>query len=109
LTAKGWTQSELARRADVGKDMISTYVRGRHLPDANNAKKLADAFGITVEELFPEIAGADPTPIDTPFELRAIPGTTDKVFVRVGIAMEMSHSDAIRLLRLTQSGVLPDA
>ena len=56
MTEKGWNQSELARQANLTRDAVSTYVNGRSLPDPRNAKKLADALGVTLEALLPNIA-----------------------------------------------------
>lgn len=66
---KGWTQSDLARHAfgqkvdertggkvALGRDRISMYINGRSVPDPKNLKKLADAFGMTTEELAPDLA-----------------------------------------------------
>lgn len=102
INAQGWNQAELSRKSGIGKDVISTYVNGKHLPDPKNAKKLADAFDITVDELFPDIAGVETVPEGTPFEMRRVPGT-NRFFVKVGIAQEMTHEQAMLLLELTQS------
>lgn len=53
MTEKGWHQSELARQSGLTRDAISTYVNGRSLPDPKNAKRLADVFGMSVEQLLP--------------------------------------------------------
>lgn len=55
MTERGWHQSELARQAELTRDAVSTYVNGRSLPDPRNAQKLADAFGMTVEQLLPNL------------------------------------------------------
>jgi len=51
MLAKGWNQSDLARRAGVGRDAISTYINGRSVPEPLNRQKIADALGVSVEEL----------------------------------------------------------
>ena len=56
MHSKGWTQSELARKAGLSRDAISTYVRGLHYPDPANAEKLAKVFGMSAEELLPNQA-----------------------------------------------------
>src|SRR5206468_11690064 len=48
-----WRQSDLAREAGLGRDSISQYVNGKSLPDSGNAQKLADAFGIDVQKVYP--------------------------------------------------------
>lgn len=54
MTEKGWNQSELARRAGIGRDRVNVYIQGNALPTPENAKKLAAAFGIPVLKLYPE-------------------------------------------------------
>lgn len=53
MTDKGWSQSELARRADVTRDAVSTYVRGASLPSPLNLSKLAKALDVEPEKLLP--------------------------------------------------------
>lgn len=52
--AKGWSQEELARR--IGKDAKTIYnyesgARGAKEPPLSTVRALADAFGVTLEEL----------------------------------------------------------
>lgn len=61
FTAKGWTQSELARQAEAklpkghtfGRYNVSTYVRGKSLPGPVHLKALCDALGVKPDELLP--------------------------------------------------------
>ncbi len=46
MLEKGWNQSELARRAGMGRDNISGYMSGRILPGAKKLKQLADALSL---------------------------------------------------------------
>lgn len=49
--ARGWTQSELARRAGLHRNTISPLEAGsRKRPESPTLRKLARAFGMTVEE-----------------------------------------------------------
>lgn len=50
-TAKGLTQSELGRRAEVGKSQISRYEAGVVHPSVATMYRLAYAFGVEVSEL----------------------------------------------------------
>lgn len=45
MLARGWNQSELARRSGMGRDNISGYLGGKVLPGSKHLKKIADAFG----------------------------------------------------------------
>lgn len=53
MLSKGWTQSELARQADLPRDSVSTYVRGKSLPTPVSLEKLASALGVEPAELMP--------------------------------------------------------
>lgn len=53
MIGRGWNQSELARQADLPRDSISTYVRGRTLPTPKSLQALAKALGMTPADLLP--------------------------------------------------------
>jgi transcriptional regulator with XRE-family HTH domain len=83
MLGKGWNQSELARRADLPRDSISVYIRGRSLPTASSLRKLADALGVAPEELLPNhIEGAidDDNPS---FELKVSPNAPMVAWLRI--------------------------
>jgi len=50
--AKGWTQAELAARVAVSRKTINTIENRVFAPSAALAIKLAQALGLSVEELF---------------------------------------------------------
>lgn len=54
----GWKQTDLAERAGLGRDSVSLYIRGKNLPGARNMKAMADALGMSIEELAPELQTA---------------------------------------------------
>lgn len=104
MVGKGWNQSELARQSGVGRDMISGYVRAKHLPDPPHAQKLAAALGAEIEDLFPiSSGGADAAPAIVqrelpPVEMRA---TTDgKVMLQLNLEVPMEV--ALQVLTLIQ-------
>ncbi|MFN3600006.1 MAG: helix-turn-helix domain-containing protein [Dietzia sp.] len=49
---RGWSQTELARRAKVTRQLVGTVESGAHAPRVDAALRLASALGVTVEELF---------------------------------------------------------
>jgi transcriptional regulator with XRE-family HTH domain len=53
MVHNGWIQSDLAERAELPRDSISAYVRGRFLPAQPNLLKLAEALGVAPEILVP--------------------------------------------------------
>ena len=56
--ARGWSQSELARRSGVSQTFISSLEGGRRQgAEVNVAAALARALGVTVDELVREPEG----------------------------------------------------
>lgn len=49
--AKGWTQAELARHANVHSVTVSRLETDRHQPDLDTLTKLAKALGVPVAAL----------------------------------------------------------
>jgi len=98
---KEWNQSDLARRSELGRDAISTYVRGKSFPEPKNLTKLARAFGIKASELLPnaEIRAidADNQPM---MELKQAAGHPDKVMLRVNRMVSMDQAaEIVAILR----------
>ena len=83
MLAKGWNQSELGRQADLPRDAISVYVRGKSLPTPQNLKSLADALGDTEAELLPNHIESAIDEDAPDFELRASPGASNVAWLRV--------------------------
>jgi transcriptional regulator with XRE-family HTH domain len=52
--AKGWSQSELADKSSVSRVMIGKYERGQAVPSIEAAKKIADAFEVSLDSLVGE-------------------------------------------------------
>lgn len=74
MVERGWTQSELARKAGIERDSVSRYMNQKNLPDANNLEKMAKAFGIAAADLYPnfDIAAIDNDDEDPVIEMRVI-------------------------------------
>ena len=49
--AKGWTQRQTAMKAGLAPTTYHNYEKGIREPDSETLKKLADLFGITIDEL----------------------------------------------------------
>jgi transcriptional regulator with XRE-family HTH domain len=56
----GWSQTDLADRAGVSRQMIGAIEANRHTPNVGAALALARALGTSVEELFCEAPAASP-------------------------------------------------
>ena len=96
MTEKGLRQSDLARaiwgtRKDPktgyevakNRDRISVYLKGMTVPDPVNLKKLADALGVTPEELAPEITRSVVERENPEISVTAVAGQSERVLLRV--------------------------
>ena len=96
INDRGWRQSDLARAAHIGRDAVSTYVRGRSYPEPENLRKICQALGIEQQELLPNAAigavGNDPTPA---LEIRQSAGHPDKVWLQVNQLVTAKQAFAI--------------
>lgn len=54
--ARGWSQSELARRAQLNRNVINTAERDRSRPARDNLARIAQALGVSVAVLTGEEA-----------------------------------------------------
>lgn len=50
---RGWTQEHLARAIGVSRQAINALETERHDPSLDLAYKIAGAFGLPVEQIFP--------------------------------------------------------
>lgn len=51
---KNWSQTDLANESGVSREMISKYERGIAIPSVDAAKKIADAFEVSLDYLVGE-------------------------------------------------------
>ena len=58
-----WSQAELAERVDVSRNSINSVENGKFDPSLPLAFRIANAFGLTIEEVFLMDAG---NPGETP-------------------------------------------
>ncbi len=48
---KNWSQTELAKQINASREAIGKYERNEALPSVETAKKIANAFGVTLDFL----------------------------------------------------------
>jgi transcriptional regulator with XRE-family HTH domain len=53
---KGWSQTELAKQVSASREAIGKYERDEAQPSVETAKKIADAFDVTLDYLVDEEA-----------------------------------------------------
>jgi len=56
---KSWSQADLADRTDISQVMVGKYERGDAVPSLEVAKKIADAFGVSLDYLVGEGVNAN--------------------------------------------------
>jgi transcriptional regulator with XRE-family HTH domain len=55
---RGWSQTDLAKRAELNKDSMSEIWRGKSMPRMATLERLAKAFGMTPAELLDGVNGS---------------------------------------------------
>lgn len=110
MTARNWSQSDLAREAfgtttdyrgykvAKNRDRISAYLRGKAIPDPKNLNLLAKAFGITPEELAPDLAATAIERENPEMAMTMVSGHPDKVLLRINKLVPLPI--AVRVLSL---------
>lgn len=101
----GWNQSELARRADLKRDNISGYIRGKNLPNSGHLAKLARALrvepgfllGAAYQERFPAMAGPDEAALPV-FRMEELPDQPGHV--RLSLKKTLTHEQADRIMQI---------
>ena len=92
MIEKKLNQSGLARLADLGRDSISQYVRGRSVPTPQNLQKLAKALGLEPEILFPNYAAAAAMQEEPTFQVKAVDGSTSEMWLVVNMKVPVEKA-----------------
>jgi transcriptional regulator with XRE-family HTH domain len=107
MLTRGWNQSELARRAELPRDSVSTYIRAKVMPTPQSAQRLAAALGVTPEELLPnhvESAIEEDTPS---LEMKVSVNAPSTAWLRVNRLVSLST--AARVIDLIEAENASDA
>ena len=64
-TQRGMSQEELAAALSVSRQSVSKWETGQSVPDLDKLIRLADLFGVTVDELVREGERPDPPQAET--------------------------------------------
>ena len=83
MTNKGWTQSELARKSDLPRDSISSYVRGASMPTPKSLAKLAAGLGVDETELVPNHVESAIERDSPMIEVRISPNARNTALLRI--------------------------
>ena len=95
LIRRGWSQSELARRAKISRTSITLVLNGRNRPTFDFVTAIAKPLGKRPEELF-RLAGLLP-------QRRGDDEVTFQDFVELGL--ELTHEERTRVMEYILSQV----
>lgn len=102
---KGWTQQELGKEIGMSKNAIGNYEKGFRSPKKDTLFKLANAFDISIDDLFPPIKKSD---IDSTFkdsqptnpQVEVIPSTLQKI---TATSSELEHKRQLTVLNFAEN------
>lgn len=98
MMKKGMNQSDLARASKLGRDSISTYVRGRSVPTPQNLEKLCAVLSVTPDELYPNYA-ANAAAIEEPvLQVKQVADDTNMMWLTVN--MKVDAATAIQVMQI---------
>ncbi|WP_018940614.1 helix-turn-helix transcriptional regulator [Thioalkalivibrio sp. K90mix] len=108
LAKRNWRQSDLARACGMGRDAISTYMKGRSHPSPENAKKMARVLGCSVSDLLPGfVGGVNDTGRDgaaPALEIRQSSSDPSRMWVQVNQAVTPAQAMAIMEILQNKGG-----
>lgn len=107
MLQRGWNQSELARRADLPRDSVSTYIRAKVMPTPQSAERLARALGVTPEELMPNHVESAIEEDAPSLEMKVSVNAPQKAWLRVNRLVSLST--AAKVIALIEAEDAPDA
>ena len=98
MLEKGMNQSDLARSSGLGRDSISTYVRGRSVPTPQNLVRLAESLGVSSIDLYPNY-DANAAAIEEPvFQIKQINDGSGIMWLNVN--MKIDGEKAVELMQI---------
>lgn len=104
LEQKGWTQSELARRAGINRDVVSKTMSGFSFPSLESTRAMARALNVQVTDLtdaFEESAAVrDLGRTDVPFGMQELPSKPGRVWLTVNKEVTAKTAAQIHMLLL---------
>ena len=104
-TGKGLSQEDLAQRLEVSRQSVSKWETGQSVPDLEKIIKLADLFGVSVDELVRE--GERPQPPQPEPQVVYVKEKREWTAAqKLGICLLVAGG-ALTLLGLAYGGVLP--
>jgi transcriptional regulator with XRE-family HTH domain len=105
MVRRGWNQSEVARRAGLQRDSISTYVNGRSFPTPLSLQALARAFDMDPDQLLPNYAHrameADARVADMYVDMKVSPSDPKRALLRIN--QMVPRALAVKILSMLET------
>ena len=99
LMQKAWRQVDLSRASGIGRDSISTYLKGKTVPSRLSLQKMAKVFQIEPDQLYPNYAADAVAEEEVPaLEIKAVSGRPGKMWVQVN--QELTNDQAMRIMSI---------
>ena len=99
LMQKAWRQVDLSRASGIGRDSISTYLKGKTVPSRLSLQKMAKVFQIEPDQLYPNYAADAVAEEEVPaLEIKAVSGRPGKMWVQVN--QELTNDQAMRIMTI---------
>jgi transcriptional regulator with XRE-family HTH domain len=105
MFSKGWNQSELARRAELRRDAVSTYIRGAAFPTPTNLHKLARALEVDPEELLPNYVEQAVGDAHPSIDIKVSPQRPNEAWLKVD--RRVSLETALAITQLLKDDEIP--
>ena len=83
----GWSQDRLAAALEVSRQSVSKWETGAAVPDLDRLVKMADLFGISLDELVGHAVPSPAAPPDVPAPAPAAPSVTSGDLVSILILL----------------------
>lgn len=98
MMQQGMNQSDLARAAKLGRDSISTYIRGRSVPTPQNLDKLCAALSVAPDELYPNYAANAAAIEESVLQIKQVNDNTDMMWLHIN--MKVDAATAIEVMQI---------
>jgi transcriptional regulator with XRE-family HTH domain len=98
MQAKGWSQSDLARRAGLTRASISDYMNSRAAPTPRSVHNLAKALGVKEHEIMPNHIANAISDDAVSFEMKVSDGNPNLVRLRMDRLVSFETASKIGVL-----------
>lgn len=92
LQDRDWNQSDLARAAELPRELISSYMRAKAFPTPKSLRRMADALMVTADDPVPAVAGLVAQDEIPSFSVTEMAGHHGRVWLRINRMTSMASA-----------------